>query len=667
MKVKPIYALLFFVVVVICYRMTGYTGHYGYDDMQYAEIAARMVEGDVDFDDHFTFRFTIIGATALCYRLFGVNDIASSLPAMVVTVMMLTVIYLTLRRGGFWTTAIGLGLTVGTEAILFYSNKLMPDIYVAFFTVLAAYAYYRQRYETERHGGWYGVVFAVSLWMAFMSKGTVVLLVPWLVYLFVSDCIQKKAGRFWKVAIVTGAVCLTIYFASIKLMTGEVFYRFKSIAQNSYLNRCSYDQQPLGIVLKRIGFDYWEMMVRSGMAVAMICVGGAFVSKRWRKMLKLGDRRSYFVVSAMLLILSGNFMTISATSYVPMCIDPRHYLFIIPIGAIGTALMLHGRPSRIQTLVIAALSVLATVYTFMWNRDICYHCYLPVSIVAIAAVIVQSSRKGWRYIHIALFVALMVMPIRLMGDQTYKYKERREMLIDNIVNNSEYRQVFSDEACVRMLRYYDGFRANDRYIHFEEEAGESDNGRVAVVLNYHTMALDGISYNDLPEFAFDAYKNATPIMDQFGVKIYGIDSVSSTMPQYDTIIRITKDIGTESVGTYSTTITYPLDTLRAACCDTIIVKASAMCNCYRYSNCAMVIAVERADSTISWSSSPIDGSVRAYSHWFPFEYKQELHLDELPSGAEVRIYFFKTDKTKVLINDLSVIIYKRSTMAGKSL
>lgn len=669
MKARPIYALLFFVLMVICYRLSGYTGHYGYDDMQYAEIAANMLNGNIDFDDHFTFRFTIIAATALCYRLFGINDFASSLPAMVATIMMLVTIYVILRRRGFWTTAIGLALTVTTEAILFYSNKLMPDIYVTFFTVLAAYTYYRQRYETQKHTGRHAVLFAVSLWLAFMSKGTVVLLLPWLLYLFVNDCLQKKAGKFWIWAIVSGAVCLTIYFASIKLMTGEFFYRFKSIAQNSYLNKCSYDQQPLAILLKRIYFDYFEMTVTSGMAVPMICIAAPFVSKGWRKMLKMADTTSYFVVSAMLMFLSGNFMTISATSYIPMCIDPRHYLFIIPIGAVGTALILQQRPSRIQTFVIATLTILATVYTFFWNRDICYHCYLPLTIVTITASIKQYIQIPCRYIHIALFVALMVMPIKLMTDQSYKYKERRNMLIDNIVNNSEYSHIFSDEACVRMLRYYNGFRANDRYIHFEEMYKETDNnyiGRAAVVLNYHTMALDGISYNDLPEFAYTAYQNTTPIMDQFGVKIYRLDSVYSTIPQYDTIIRITKNIDNERVGTYSTTITYPLDTLRAACCDTIIVKASAMCNCYAYTNCAMVISVEKADSTISWNSSPIDGSSRAYSHWFPFEYKHELHLDELPSGAEVRIYFFKTDNTQVLINDLSVNILKKPTMPGTS-
>lgn len=669
MKAKPIYALLFFVLVVICYRLSGYTGHYGYDDMQYAEIAAKMLNGDVDYDDHFTFRFTIIAATAISYRLFGINDFASSIPAMVVTIMMLVTIYEILRRRGFWTTAIGLALTVTTEAILFYSNKLMPDIYVAVFTVLAAYTYYRQRYETQKHTGLYAVMFAVSLWLAFMSKGTVVLLLPWLLYLFVSDCIQKKAGKFWTWAIVSGAVCLVIYFASIKLMTGEFFYRFKSIAQNSYLNKCSYDQQPLVILLKRIYFDYFDMTVTSGMAVPIICVAAAFVSKEWRKMLKMADTTSFFVVSAMLMFLSGNFMTISATSYIPMCIDPRHYLFIIPIGAIGSALMLQKRPSRIQTLVIATLTVLATAYTFFWNRNICYYCYLPVTIVAIAAAIKQYSKKPCRYIHTALFVALMVMPIKLMADQSYKYKERREMLIDNIVNNSEYSHIFSDEACVRMLRYYNGFRANNRYIHFEEMYKETDsnyNGRAAVVLNYHTMALDGISYNDIPDFAFNAYQNATPILDQFGVKIYRLENVYNTIPQYDTIIRITKNNGNESVGTYSTTITYPLDTLRALCCDTIIVKATAMCNSYAYTNCAMVISVEKADSTISWNSSPIDGSIRAYSHWFPFEYKQELHLDELPSGAEVRVYLFKTDNTLVLINDLYVSIYKKTTMSGNS-
>lgn len=680
MKAKPIYALLFFVLMVICYRVFGYTGHFGYDDMQYAELAAGLLKGEVDFDDHFTFRFPVIAATALSYQLFGINDFASSLPAMVLTILTLVIVYAMLRRHGLQTTVLGLGLTATSQFILLYSNKLMPDIYLAFFTLTAAWFYYRDRYESPKHTVLNAVAFAMSLWFGFMSKGTVVLLLPWLLYLFVADCLQKRNGKFWRWATLTGAVCLMVYFAAIKLMTGEFFYRFKSIAQNSYLNTCSYDQQPIAILLKRLYHDFFDMTVTSGMAVPMVCVVAAFISRKGRQLLRIPDGTSFFVVSAMLLFLSSNFMTISATSYVPMCVDPRHYLFIVPVAAIATALFLRQRPTRVQVYSVAVLFAALSIYVFFHNRDAFYHIYLPITMVATAAAVLQHCHVPGQYFSGAVLTALMVLPLKMMTDSSYGYIQRRDSLIALVVNNDQNALVVSDKVCTRMMRYYSGFSSNDKYMSFDdinEETANTHRGRVALVLNYHTLALDGLTFDNLPDFAHKAYLTLTPEFDHYDVKLYGLDGHDLTIPHYDTLFcsinrfegdsldywnndilltRKTSHSGIQSneTGTYSATFSYPLDSLRSANCDTVFITVSAQCNCFAPSNCAVVVSIENADSTLSWSSSGIGNSMRAYSHWFPVEYKKELHLGQLPAGTRAFVYFFKTDDSPVYIDDFSV-------------
>ena len=60
-----------------------------------------------------------------------------------------------------------------------------------------------------------------------------------------------------------------------------------------------------------------------------------------------------------------------------------------------------------------------------------------------------------------------------------------------------------------------------------------------------------------------------------------------------------------------------------------------------------------------WNSAGITGSIIAYSHWYKFDYTYELHLNGLPSDAMAVIYFYKTDKTKVYIDDFSINFCKQ--------
>lgn len=686
MKAKPIYALLFFITVIICYRLLAYTGHFGIDDMQYAEIAANILNGEVNYDDHFTFRFTIIAATALSYKLFGINDFASSLPAMVLTFLTLISIYSVLRKYGFWTTLMGLALATTSQWILFYSNKLMPDIYLVFFTILAVCTYYRYRFKTQRHTILHAIVFTLALLLGFMSKGTVALLLPWLLYLFLSDCLQKKNSKFWIWAILTGIAWLLIYFASIKALTGDFLYRFKAIAQNSYLNTCSYDQQPLEILVKRLCFDFFDMTITSGMAVPMVFVMTAFISKKWRVMLTIPDALSYFSVTSILLFLSSNFMTISATSYVPMCIDPRHYLFIVPVAAIASALFLTKKPSRIQIFSIALLFSFVSIYSFFTNQNIFLRVYLPITLVAITMAILQHKQLKTKHITTALVIAMLVLPFRMMTEPSYEYNERRDVLIDRVIHGQENGIVISDAVCTRMMRYYNGFTSNDKYVEYGKVGKETlrrNQGKNILVLNYHTLAICGMTYDDLPPYAYNIFIKETPEIDRFGVKIYNMDHLEIAIPHYDTLFSSTNHFDSDTpnfwhhrgdlsqktsysgstsnkVDTYSATFSYPLDSLREIGQDTIFAVINSQCNCYKNTNCAIVVSIDNAGDNLSWNSSCISNGVKAYSHWFPFDHRRELHLNDYPTGAIINVYFYKTDNSEVYIDDFSISFCRRN-------
>lgn len=103
--------LLSFVVIIVLHHLFAYTGHYGFDDIHYAQLANDLLHGKFDFNDHFTYRLPVILLTALSYKLFGISDFASSLPSLIIAILILTVVYSILKNDDRLTLISGLSLT----------------------------------------------------------------------------------------------------------------------------------------------------------------------------------------------------------------------------------------------------------------------------------------------------------------------------------------------------------------------------------------------------------------------------------------------------------------------------------------------------------------------------------------------------------------------------
>ena len=95
--------LLIYIIIVFLYHLFGYIGHFGFDDLHYAELAVDLLHGSVNFEDHYAYRFPVILFTFLSYLIFGISDFASSLPALAITITILIIVSLENTAGtSFW-------------------------------------------------------------------------------------------------------------------------------------------------------------------------------------------------------------------------------------------------------------------------------------------------------------------------------------------------------------------------------------------------------------------------------------------------------------------------------------------------------------------------------------------------------------------------------------
>ena len=292
-------------LVLIIYHQFGYLGHYGYDDLQYAEIANNLNHGVVDFSDHFTYRFPLILLTSLSFLVFGVNDFASAISSLLATITILIIVYRLLERKSTIYLSLGLSFTLFNHWFIFYSDKLMPDMFVALAFLLAIVvlrAYYFSK-EKKKITSLYSFFLATTVLFGFTCKGTIVLLIPLLGYFFITDLILKRHQSFWLQSLLFAIVMFTSYLGIIGWLTGDFLARFRTISDNSYLNFCSYDQQPLSFLIKRIFYEFYKQQIDNGLLVGLLFVLPFLTTRNFKKLVRIKDESAFFIICTLVLVL----------------------------------------------------------------------------------------------------------------------------------------------------------------------------------------------------------------------------------------------------------------------------------------------------------------------------------------------------------------------------
>jgi len=689
-RLAPYFILLFYILIIVLYHLFGYTGHFGFDDLHYAELAKDLLRGELDFGDHYAYRFTLVGLTALSYLISGISDFASSLPALGITIIILIIVFNTLREHGPATIVLGLSLTTLSNWFLFYSDKLMPDIFVALSVIWALTILHRYKFKSEKNkAARHAILFAFALFFGFISKGTIVLVLPLLLFLFISDIIQKRDLKFWAYSLISGLVLMALYLFAIWMLTGNMTERFDAIAGNSYLNPCSYDQQSLKILLKRIFIGFFELSIFQTLVTGFIFVFAILFQKKGLRFFRINDSFSFFLVSAIILFLSSSFMTISANSYSPMCLDPRHYLFLLPVASIPASRIIadfleskqHGLQMIIALLGITVISLFLKGNTFIL-------LYLPLLGLFGLYFITRNSQR-FQYLFITLFsVILLLIPLDMVRyAQEVKYRIQREIVIKQALDNNRDCLIVTNEVQKRLLRYYSGFdeEQGSRFLSYEEIDAEMVRGKqTLLLLNWYTRYLSGMDANDLPHYALEIslsneliFENRDLDLFIYKLKVFppaGREGMLllSTLNDFENEIPFwsqndqdySSDIkyaGSKSnrVTEYSSSFVYPLDSLQDRDTHDLMIQCSLFCYAQDKTDAKIVVSVEDHEGTYIWKALEVNSYLKAYSNWWPLTFSVPINQKDLKTMSRLKVYVWKSDDKPFHIDNFGVKILSR--------
>jgi hypothetical protein len=464
---KERWVLLFCLLFLLIHHWLANLGFYGMDDINYARYAAALTHGNFiwfNSSDHFSHRWIPIIITGFFYWALGINDFTSALFGILSTMGTCWAILQLSKKSGRIIQTLSVVLFLLTYSALFASHRLWPDSGIAFFFLTALNSYLN---FTTAHYRKHAICFTLCLFAILLSKETIILLIPLLVFIFLKDAVTGRHKNWWKTSILTGSILAFIYFVSYWYFTGDGLFRYHILLNNNYENSCSFNLLPFIYTLKRIGYELWLSFLKNGDALVFIpAICALFYGKKTSGDLNSTGLIPYFLI----LLLSSNFMSISYSSYIPLCQDPRHFMFLIPLSAIIAAHFLtryFESPAEFNLLPLFYLT--AFIVLFLINAGEIKFIYLLVFLFLLLNRFIQKTSFPIKNIGFSLVLFSGIFLLRPLFDfikPTYPQFEEHKKLAHYIQS-----QVISGKGKV-LVYTNDSFTTemNEYFMKFENKS-----------------------------------------------------------------------------------------------------------------------------------------------------------------------------------------------------
>lgn len=669
-------------LMMVLHHLLAYKGHYGVDDMEYASLANDLLNGQLDFENHYSYRFPIIFLTALSYQVFGINDFASALPSLFIGFLILGIVYKVLKGKGLKALLLGLFMTSLSPWILFYSDKLMPDIYVALSVLASLYAVWKIKYESS-YKLKYSILLAFALLFGFMSKGTIVLILPLLLYYLVSDLIHKRNFKFWRGSIAIGILLLILYFLAIGWWTGDVFKRFEAISNNSYLNPCSYSEQPIIYLLRRISYQFWELTLKEGILMPYVFILVYMMTRNKKALFKMEYKEDFWVISAFVLLLSSNFMSISLSSYSPLCLDVRHYLFLLPVSIIAVGKVYENLfLSKINFILFMIFMLIISLLGWNEAGQPSFYIYLPVYFAVFIGVMIGRNNL-LKWIGFAfLIIALFIKPIDLYNrTEKLGFREKQAEIL-RIVHEED--AVFiTNNVQRRFLHYYleyDSVKVS-KVLEYSDSIPEDD--RYIIINEGYSAYLSELAYSELPAYAKAPFKGRVNLFGLEGFKVQVFDITDRYLKDQDwTLIldetldyddnisecfdikekeilsnnKTYKGTVSEKIGQFSSKFFYELDSVLKNR-ESVRVLVNVKCRMEEDSDSKMAICVLNGRIAEFYKDRRLMKDLNAYGNWFDSEFEVEVPTSSILRNSKLIVYVWNHFEEEVYIDDLNIKLF----------
>lgn len=319
----------------------------GKDDINYLRLASSYflkspekidINNNIDIisTNIFQFRILYISIIGLLTKIFGIKEITILLVSFLSTIATCILLFAIQKNKKNDIIIYTLVLYAFNYPILYQSFAGTPDTLLVLIFTACYYAFFLSRNKYSNNI-FLGSILAVLLFLGFLIKETIIFIAPLLLFFFVYDLFIKKENfKFWISTFFTSLLFLTLYFLYYKIAFGNPLYRLDIYSNNQYCNFCSYNLLPASELLKRLTLGI-PFIVISTASISIAISTILLLYKLLKTSFNINTSNDFHLVSFGILILTANFFPISTKHYIPLCLETRNFLFIVPISSLIAA------------------------------------------------------------------------------------------------------------------------------------------------------------------------------------------------------------------------------------------------------------------------------------------------------------------------------------------
>lgn len=477
-------------------------GYLGYDELEYARLASLWSDGRFEHDSLYAYRYAGFLPLAFLYKIFEPGDFSNALFSVLFLAGILILVLRWQKPLSYLTTIVIVLSLVCAPLHLLYLEKPMPDIVTEFGFLLCFYVYYKINFDHSPNRLWIHVLlFMIGFLCIFFSKETFLIIYPFFLFFFLRDIFRRKQLTFWVLTAISIFLFGMVYLLLNKVFLGNSMARIDAIFTNRYISECTYELQPFSVVLERILYKLWVEMSRSGFLWPL-----GFVLVLWVRK-NTEPKYKFLAASWVMLMLLANFMTISYTDYVPLCHDPRHFLYILPLGAVIIAKGWEGIPNYTFTekIVLTLVWSLQLGIGLYFSHENTWFLFLPF----IGAVWMPSF-KGSSLVTTSLFIVgvLSVYIQNANYNLTINHNGQKKLIEAVLKRDDEPKWILTDGANTNIGSFYAQYNDKNQFVVFKDYDPKVHLGRdVYIILNGMTAYLSNTDWDKVPEFVKSAEKN----------------------------------------------------------------------------------------------------------------------------------------------------------------
>ncbi|TGE04133.1 ArnT family glycosyltransferase [Hymenobacter fodinae] len=355
------WTLLFVLLFTVAYFFLSHEGLYAIDDYFYSRYAHQLINGTFRvapdpqglLHDPLKERPMIYGPVALCYLLFGINIISSTLWPLLATLGCAVLIWKLYRRQEPVVAATAMLLLGLHYFTLNLTNYLYPDNILMFWCLAGSAALLVGRRAGARTLAW-GIGFAGVSFAALLSKETIVYYLPFYLAVLGRDAWRRQHGRFWGAAVFTGLALLTAYLAFYQVYTHDALYRLHLIENtNEFLKEGNYLLGNRAALISRITWQPLAFFIGAGLGPMLLLAAAALLQPAAPN----SDKRFWLGLGFSTLL----FFWVGSTSlgqYNPITLLPRMTTPLLPPLALAAGFGLQYMLRNGRGVVIIALGLL---------------------------------------------------------------------------------------------------------------------------------------------------------------------------------------------------------------------------------------------------------------------------------------------------------------------